>query len=200
MVWGTLSRSLEDGTVSAAPVTDAGLDEGYPMYVLPIANFLSMSEWSCHQDLLRRGMLKQFDESMRGRVIFCSHQWCSYSHPDPGGDQLEALQGVLRKLAAGQMEPRGNGIVEHAFKLKIGRSAKEWTALLKDAYIWFGARHCRRGRRCRRGCPCHRGRRSIPPLALTSPAPASAAPGRFRVHAAAARQQGRDGRRRPRQR
>ena len=66
----------------------------------------------------------------------CS-QWCSYVHPDPGADQLEALQGVVRKLAAGQMEPRGNGVVEHAFGMKMGRKAKEWVKFMEDAYIWF---------------------------------------------------------------
>ena len=35
------------------------------------------------------------------------------------------------------MAPRGNGVVEFGFGLKMGRTTKEWEAFLKDAYIWF---------------------------------------------------------------
>ena len=115
-----------------------------PMYVLPVKNFLELTAWAPHQELLKSGKLRQFSEDMRGRVLFCSHQWCSYVHPDPGGDQLEALQGVIQKLAAGKMAPRGNGVVEHGFGLKMGRTAKEWVDLFQDAYIWFGACCCAR--------------------------------------------------------
>jgi ankyrin repeat protein len=137
MVWGSISREVEAGTIETRPITDAGLDEGYPMYVLPVNTFLGMTAWQPHQDLLRDGKLKQFDESMRGRVLFCSHQWCSYVHPDPENDQLEALQNVITKLAAGELAPRGNGVVEHGFGLKIGRKPEEWMKFFEDAYLWF---------------------------------------------------------------
>ena len=112
MVWGSIAREVQDGSISTAPLDNAGLDEGYPMYVLPVRNFLEMSAWKPHQQLLKEGKLRRFEESMRGRILFCSHQWCSYVHPDPGGDQLDALQGVIKKLGAGELEPRGNGVVE----------------------------------------------------------------------------------------
>lgn len=137
MVWGSIAREVEAGNIDTVQRFDAGLDEGYPMYVLPVKNFLELTAWAPHQELLKSGKLRQFSEDMRGRVLFCSHQWCSYVHPDPGGDQLEALQGVIQKLAAGKMAPRGNGVVEHGFGLKMGRTAKEWVDLFQDAYIWF---------------------------------------------------------------
>ena len=137
MVWGTLSREMEQGNVEVGPVMDAGLEEGYPMYVLPMQTFLEMEHWSPHQELLAAGKLKKYDESMRGKIFFCSHQWVSYVHPDPDGEQLKALQEVITKLAAGKLEPRGNGVVEFGFGLKMGRPAKEWIEVMKDAYVWF---------------------------------------------------------------
>ena len=64
MVWGTLSREMEQGNVEVGPVMDAGLEEGYPMYVLPMQTFLEMEHWSPHQELLAAGKLKKYDESL----------------------------------------------------------------------------------------------------------------------------------------
>ena len=109
----------------------------FPMYVLPVGAFLELSEWHPHQALLADGKLRVWDESMRGKVFFVSHQWCavgparvqpssrhtqlsphllpvtscarlSCAHPDPDLVQLEVLQTVLARLLRGEIEVKGN--------------------------------------------------------------------------------------------
>ena len=45
-----------------------------------------------------------FEEAKhRGRVIFVSHQWCGYGHPDPSNAQLGCLQRVLQRMIDGDV-------------------------------------------------------------------------------------------------
>ena len=37
-------------------------------------------------------------------VIFVSHQWLSYAHPDPRGEQVEVLQEALRGVIDGTLQ------------------------------------------------------------------------------------------------
>jgi len=118
-------------------VTSQTAGAKYPMYVLPVAEFLTMSHWSPHQDLLASGVLREFDDTMWGKVFFVSHQWVAYDHPDPEAAQLGALQSVVRKLAAGLLIPKGNFAVEFGFGLKQGHTSAEWIDIMKDAYLWI---------------------------------------------------------------
>ena len=59
MVWGSIARQIEDGTIDTRPINGAGLDEGYPMYVLPVRNFLELTAWKPHQDLLAEGKVRR---------------------------------------------------------------------------------------------------------------------------------------------
>jgi len=90
-----------------------------------------------HETLLSKGLLQEWQPSMKGKVIFVSHQWLSYAEPDPEEEHFKTLQRVLARLLAGEV-PRveenwsqwmvfGNRIVW----------AKEWTSSLKDMYIWM---------------------------------------------------------------
>ena len=57
----------------------------------------------CHQDLLEKeGALTRFEDLPMGAfVMFVSHQWNGFQHPDPHGLQLEVLCNVLRDLRDG---------------------------------------------------------------------------------------------------
>ena len=73
---------------------DAGcVEESYPMYAIPIKELLELESWVPHQELLEQGKLERIPaDGTAKNVIFASHQWCSFDHPDPMGDQLKALQ------------------------------------------------------------------------------------------------------------
>ena len=139
MVWGNAGRAVQ-ASIEANPELDArrqsALTAEYPMHVVPFNEFMAMDHWTPHQHLKAQGKLRVFDESMRGRVFFVSHQWTSYNHPDKDCDQLQSLQHVLRRLAAGEMSVKGNFVVEFGYGLKQGHTSAEWKAMLPDSYLW----------------------------------------------------------------
>eukprot|EP00439_Symbiodinium_sp_Y106_P082942 s559_g22.t1 len=67
------------------------------MYVVALEVFMKMTEVRPHEELLEKGMVIQYNQSM-GDVIFVSHQWTSYTHPDPHFHQLRVLQQALTNL------------------------------------------------------------------------------------------------------
>ena len=64
----------------------------YPMFLMPMRTLLDMAKMTTHQELLRQGKLGECTSDMGGRLVFISHQWLGYRHPDPAGEQLGVLQ------------------------------------------------------------------------------------------------------------
>merc|ERR1711871_1100108 len=94
----TLQRRLS----TATPVN-------YNMYLMNITTMLKLFGSSsdrkknlqlCHQDLLEtETMLTRFEDLPMGTfVMYVSHQWNGFQHPDPHGRQLEVLCKVTRDL------------------------------------------------------------------------------------------------------
>ena len=133
----SMIRRPSSANFPAAPMRRAStLGMEYPMHVVPFAEFMAMESWAPHQTLKAEGKLREFDESMRGRTFFISHQWTSFNHPDKGNEQLQTLHHVLRRLAAGEMNVKGNFIVEFGYGLKQGHTSEQWKAILPDSYFW----------------------------------------------------------------
>ena len=72
-------------SLGRAVLADSGLvgSEEYPYYGISVPDFLALTEWLPHEALKASGKVKQMGEA--DEVIFVSHQWCSFSHPDPRG-------------------------------------------------------------------------------------------------------------------
>ena len=72
----------------------------YPLYAMPVPTLLSMDAWVPHQDLRDAGKVVEMTADMLKEkdVIFVSHQWVAFNHPDPGGEQLRALQTTITNL------------------------------------------------------------------------------------------------------
>ena len=79
-----------------------GLNTTYPLYAIPVPAFLELNEWVPHQDLVAQGKVIEIVDATKQDVLFCSHQWVSFEHPDPASEQLHALQLVIKKLMAGK--------------------------------------------------------------------------------------------------
>ena len=110
------SEGLYDSQV--APATRISQERIYNQLV-SVADTVSQMQFPMHtvtiQDLLAFDRLPNFDEVMAMSkfvvpseddprpVLFISHQWCSYSHPDPTNQQFASLQGALRTLMAGMI-------------------------------------------------------------------------------------------------
>ena len=70
-------------------------------------------------------------------VIFCSHQWVAFNHPDPGGEQLRALQQVINNLMNGKHMVESN-IALNAIYGTLERFTPEmWKERLPEMYVWF---------------------------------------------------------------
>ena len=94
----TLQRRLSTAT-----------DIKYDMYLMSLSNMNKLFGTSldrkknfhlCHQDLLKKDMLTRFEDLPMGSfVIFVSHQWNGFNHPDPNGRQMQVLSKVRDTLS-----------------------------------------------------------------------------------------------------
>ena len=114
----------------------------YPMWVMPVSTFLAQDKnWGCfepHQDLLESGKLVLVTPDMIDKIIFVSHEWLSFDHPDPDGTQHSALHHALTRLAAGEVkEVRGTRIAEQFLGQKMVVKAEGWKRMLPQMFIWL---------------------------------------------------------------
>jgi hypothetical protein len=118
----------------------------YPMYVMPIADFVARYKDSGrvlepHQDLLAAGRVKVWNGV--DDCLFISHEWTGYAHPDPRGQQTKELVLFLDRLRSGQI-PSIEESWEHfgSLRTRIKVEAREWAEILSHACIWL---ECVRG-------------------------------------------------------
>ena len=90
-----------------ADFMSTSIQEYYPMWVMSIDELLSMDKMRPHQALLRDGRLRKATPDLAGRIIFVSHQWTGFAHPDPHADQLRCLQRILRRMMDGSIKKVG---------------------------------------------------------------------------------------------
>lgn len=112
-------------------------DWQFPMYLVPVMDFLSMSGAPrAHQLLLRDGQLHLWQ---RGCVtIFVSHQWLHYRHPDPEGEQMKVVRNALDKLVSGVLTIQ----VDPSMHLLAGEDLPHWDpdrdgTALREAFVWY---------------------------------------------------------------
>ena len=86
-----------------------------PMWLLPATKLFALfgrgdsgqsSVLDSHQYLKARGDLVKWGD-VKGEtacIIFVSHEWVSWEHADPGGEQLRVLCRMLHRLASGQVK------------------------------------------------------------------------------------------------
>ena len=131
MVRGSLGRSIEFSKESE-------LNEEYPMYAMPIKEFLKLDKWIPHQDALAQGLLVEVKKGdTDAEVLFCSHQWVSFDHPDPAGEQLRALQSVIRMLMKGKTDVVSNSMLDAIYQYKMLAPGSEWAKKLPHMLVWF---------------------------------------------------------------
>eukprot|EP00939_MAST-03C_sp_MAST-3C-sp1_P000735 g735.t1 len=93
----------------------------------------------CHQVLLKRGDLVEWSEKLSGdTIIFVSHEWLGYTHPDPSGVQTHVLAELLSKLKDGKIDRvTMEGATRTMLKINRVTKAAEWKSIMKHAYIWI---------------------------------------------------------------
>lgn len=110
-------------------------DWKYPMWVMPISDFLQMEgKLQPHQVLLDNRTLRQWAPGMF--TVFLSHQWLSLVHPDPDGLQMAVVQKALHAVLSRQTVVRSNLHTELIWQ--VNRTMRSETVQqLKDGYIWL---------------------------------------------------------------
>jgi len=122
-------------SLGRAALLDSGLtSEEYPFCAISVPDFLGLTEWQPHQDLKASGKVREMGEG--DDVIFCSHQWTSFSHPDPAGNQLRALQTQIRTLMKGKTAVRSDAVLDGGYGYSMLTAGKEWAKKLPTMYIW----------------------------------------------------------------
>jgi len=116
----------------------------FPMWVMHVKKLLELYEdgdsvLDVHQVLQKKGVLvDQSTLSASSTVIFVSHEWLGWLHPDPKGVQLRVLVKVLGRLLRGEIKRTDmNGVHELGYGHSFTFRSNDWKRTLRDAYIWI---------------------------------------------------------------
>ncbi|CAJ1366273.1 unnamed protein product [Effrenium voratum] len=109
-----------------------------PMFVVKVRDALRIQgRLPHHQQLREKGMLVCHDTlDPKSLVVFVSHEWLGRRHPDETGEQLRALQSVLRKLHTREIVVQENGLSQFRDRM-TSTLGSEYCDQLLDAYIWY---------------------------------------------------------------
>ena len=108
----------------------------YAMFVISVPDLLGLDHMQPHQELLRLGKLVPWNECMRGRTLFVSHQWLGHAQPDPGGFQLQMLQRVLRRLGDGLTDVQNTWQQQLSFNESGLVRGAVWRDQIPRMYVW----------------------------------------------------------------
>ena len=90
-----------------------------------------------HQELLRRGELVRWvDLPIDAHIIFFSHEWVGWNHPDPHGVQLKTFLRVMQRLRSGEISQVEMNVF-HTLMYKKNHvvKAEKWQDMLSRAYV-----------------------------------------------------------------
>lgn len=106
------------------------------MYVISVAALLDLDHVEPHQVWVENGLVREWTPSMSGRTIFVSHEWLGWEHADPNGEQLAALQRILKRLMHGEVQMvESSWMQQLVLKQNTKVSAKEWKAALPHMFV-----------------------------------------------------------------
>ena len=142
-------NSLQDpleSTALMAPHTLAmkapDLDDAPPkaqIWVMPIKAVFALTVFESHEELLKRGVLVEWSPGM-GDILFLSHTWLRYLHPDgPSGEKLALLKELIHKLISAKSgdDIHPNWLVELAGLSKVKIKATELAQSIDTGYLWM---------------------------------------------------------------
>jgi hypothetical protein len=152
---GALKRVIQQSEKNTAPTKKTALfrrdstatDMKFPMYLVPLNQLDRLyggkeakhDRIEAHQELKRRGELVRWEDlPIDAHIIFLSHEWVGWSHPDPHGIQLKTFLRVMKRLRSGEIS-RVDMNVFHTmmYKTNCVVRAKEWKEILSTAYVWI---------------------------------------------------------------
>lgn len=123
-----------------APAPPPEEPPAFPMHVMKISDVLEVlhrgGQLPCFEDLKAEGKLIERQPGDAGRVIFFSHTWLGFRHPDPSGVKMQLMGQLLQSLQAGKLKVLGYCHSETWQKgLTIPSSTLQRD--FADGYIWL---------------------------------------------------------------
>jgi len=122
-------------------------DMKFPMYLVPLDQLHRLyggkdprhERIEAHQNLKQRGELVRWEDlPIDAHIIFLSHEWVGWNHPDPHGIQLKTFLRVMTRLRSGKISQVEMNIIHQLFyKTNTITSSKEWKEILSTAYVWI---------------------------------------------------------------
>ena len=110
--------------------------------------FGSPSDWKknsqlCYQDLLDSDMLTRYEDlPLASFVVFVSHQWLGYDHPDPLGIQMKTLSTSRIVSCVGEVERwrdgYGDGSDAYDFVQTQVHDKGQGMEVDAEAYVFLG--------------------------------------------------------------
>ncbi|CAE7946760.1 Ank3 [Symbiodinium sp. KB8] len=89
-----------------------------------------------HDKMREQGLLTQWRDGHPRKVVLISHQWAGRRHPDPKGDQMRVLQGVLKDMAAGKLRV-GKDTIAESTGTDVPMPSEEEQLNCLDWDIWY---------------------------------------------------------------
>ena len=116
----------------------SNLEMAYGMYVMSLKDLQDLEQMQPHQVLLKKRLVREWSSLMHGRIIFVSHEWLGWVHPDPDGEQLMALKRILWRL----INFEGPAVESYwLHQVLYGQNtivtSEEWKAALPHMFVWL---------------------------------------------------------------
>ena len=125
--------------------SSTAFDLHFPMYIISLHQLQRMyggkepryHRMDTHQILKHRGELIQWqDLPFDANIIFVSHEWVGWNHPDPQGIQLKVFLRVMERLRTGEIDQvEMNVFHTMIYKTNHVVSSNKWKELLSTAYV-----------------------------------------------------------------
>jgi len=107
----------------------------FPMHVISIVRVLMMDQIACHEDLVEQEVLELWD-GMAG-VLFISHCWQSYTHPDPAGLKWQLLRSLLKGIVAATVGVECMWFTKFRPDAPKDIPAADLSNQLRAGYVWM---------------------------------------------------------------
>ena len=132
-----MTKRLRTSELQAARTGQTAIEMLYPMWLMPVHEFMTQSELRPHQELVAAGKLVKWNATME-HVFFLSHQWTSFDRPDHSTAQLRTVQRTLMRMLSGTL-PQTAAQFEDAVRLPPNSqiSSTDWEAIVPYTHIWM---------------------------------------------------------------
>lgn len=106
----------------------------FQMYGVSVKAVLKSQAVEMHEALRSKGLLVEVVDGMV--VVFISHTWLGFRHPDPNMEHLHALQRILGRLSAGEQDIQCAWVDRLAFGDRR-LTAEDCKDHFQNAFLWM---------------------------------------------------------------